>query len=52
MMACDSNIVPSGKLVVVVAGSSQGADTAMVVVTSESNRIRELKMQEILAKPA
>jgi hypothetical protein len=52
MMACDSNIIPSGKPVVVVAGSSQGADTAMVVVTAESNRMRELKMQEILAKPA
>ena len=51
MMAVDSNVIPSGKKVVVVAGSHAGADTAMVLETSESSRIREMKLHEILCKP-
>ena len=51
MMACDCNVVPSGKKVVVVAGSHSGADTAMVLEAAESTRIRDLKLQEILCKP-
>ena len=51
MMAVDSNFLPSGKQVVVVAGSHAGADTAMVLVAAESSRIREVKLQEILCKP-
>lgn len=51
MMAVDSNVIPSGKKVVVVAGSHAGADTAMVLEASESSRIREIKLHEILCKP-
>jgi hypothetical protein len=51
MMACDCNVVPSGKKVVVVAGSHSGADTAMVIEVAESSRIRDMKLQEILCKP-
>lgn len=51
MMAVDSNVIPSGKKVVVVAGSHAGADTAMVLEASESSRIREMKLHEILCKP-
>ncbi len=51
MMACDSNVIPREKQVVCVAGSSQGADTAMVVSPAESGRMRDLKMMEILCKP-
>jgi hypothetical protein len=51
MMAVDSNVIPSGKKLVVVAGSHAGADTAMVLEASESSRIRDMKLHEILCKP-
>ncbi|MBN1682793.1 hypothetical protein JW865_04495 [Candidatus Bathyarchaeota archaeon] len=51
MMAVDSNAVPPNKTVICVAGSHAGADTAMVVTPVESNRIKDLKMNEILVKP-
>ena len=51
MMAVDCDAVPSGAKVVAVAGSHAGADTAMVVEASESSRIRDMKLHEILCKP-
>ena len=51
MMAVDSDAIPSGSRVVVVAGSHAGADTAMVVEAAESSRIRDLRLLEILCKP-
>jgi len=51
MMAVDSNAVPSGEMVVSVAGSHDGADTAMVLTAAESGRIRDMKLHEILCKP-
>jgi hypothetical protein len=51
MMAVDSNAVPSGEKVVSVAGSHAGADTAMVLTATESGRIRDMQLHEILCKP-
>ena len=51
MMAADSGLVPVDKPVVSVAGSHAGGDTAMVITPSTSNRIRDMKLHEILAKP-
>jgi hypothetical protein len=51
MMACDCNVIHSGEKVVCVAGSHSGADTAMVLEASESTRIRDMKLHEILCKP-
>jgi hypothetical protein len=51
MMAVDSNTIPSGSKVVVIAGSHAGADTAIVLEAAESSRIRDLRIQEILCKP-
>jgi hypothetical protein len=51
MMAVDCNALKSGSKVVCVAGSHAGADTAMVLVASESSRIREMRLSEILCKP-
>ena len=50
-MAVDSNAVPSGAKVVAVAGSHEGADTAMVIESAESSRIRDMKLHEIICKP-
>lgn len=51
MMACDSNEIPVDEPVVAVAGSHAGADTAMVITPNTSNRIRDMKLNEILCKP-
>ena len=51
MMAVDCDAVGIDKPVIAVGGSHAGADTAMVVTPAASNRIRELRVHEILAKP-
>ncbi len=51
MMAADAGLVAVDKPVISVAGSHAGADTAMVITPSSSNRIRDMKFHEILAKP-
>ncbi|MGW8181643.1 MAG: pyruvate kinase alpha/beta domain-containing protein, partial [bacterium] len=51
MMAVDCNAIPSGAKVVAVAGSHSGADTAMVLEASESSRMRDMKLHEVLCKP-
>jgi hypothetical protein len=51
MMAADCDVVGIDKPVIAVAGSHAGADTAIVVTPAASNRIRDLKLHEFLAKP-
>ena len=51
MMTADVGVIPVDKQVVSVAGSHVGSDTAMVITPASSNRIRDLKIHEILAKP-
>jgi hypothetical protein len=51
MMAVDCDAVDIDKSIVCVAGSHAGADTALVITPAASNRIRDLKLHEILVKP-
>ncbi len=51
MMAADAGLIPVNEKVIAVAGSHIGSDTAMVITPSTSNRIRDIKLHEILAKP-
>ena len=51
MMATDGGKVDMGEKVVVIAGSGQGSDTAVVMTSFSSNRYEEIKVQEILCKP-
>jgi len=51
LMACDGGMVDRGEQVLVVAGSGRGADTAMLATASTSNRIKDVKVHEILCKP-
>lgn len=51
MMAADGGLIESGKNVVSVAGSHTGADTAMVIKSSTSNRMKDMRYHEILCKP-
>ena len=51
MMAADCDAVGIDKPVVSIGGSHAGADTAIVVTPAASNRFRDLRLHEILAKP-
>ncbi|MBN2410745.1 hypothetical protein JXQ31_03565 [candidate division KSB1 bacterium] len=49
-MACDAGLVPPQD-VITIAGTSRGADTALVVAANSSNRFFDIRVREILAKP-
>ncbi|HUT72291.1 MAG TPA: hypothetical protein VMW89_16595 [Desulfatiglandales bacterium] len=51
MMATDGGKVDIGEKILVIAGSGQGSDTAVVMTAFSSNRFKEIKVQEILCKP-
>lgn len=50
-MACDAGLIPCGD-VIAIAGSWEGADTVLLLEAAPSNRIFDMKVKEILAKPA
>lgn len=50
-MAADCGAVPVDKPIIAVAGSHAGADTAILLTPASSNRILDLKIHEVLAKP-
>jgi hypothetical protein len=50
-MAADAGLIPFED-VVAVAGTNRGADTAVVIGANSSNRFFDIKIREILAKPA
>lgn len=51
LMACDAGYVDEGEKVVSVAGTSRGADTALVVKSAYSHEFFNLSVNEILCKP-
>ena len=51
IMAADAGLIRTDEDVVVIAGSGQGADTAIVVQPSNSSRFFDLKIKEIICKP-
>jgi len=50
-MVADAGLVPIQDIIA-VAGSRQGADTAVVIYPQPSNRFFQMKVREILVKPA
>ena len=50
-MACDSGLIKSGKPVIAIGGSGGGADSAVVLLPSNTHRLFEIKVLEILCKP-
>lgn len=50
-MAADAGLVPSED-VISVGGTARGADTAVLLRAASSNRFFDIKVREILAKPA
>ena len=50
-MASDAGAIPADKDVLVIAGSSRGADTAVVIKPANSHRLFDMVVKEIIAKP-
>jgi hypothetical protein len=51
LMAVDGGHVAVGEVVVVVAGSGRGSDTAVVAVAAPSTHLGDLHITEIICKP-
>ena len=51
-MASDAGAIPADKDILVIAGSSRGADTAMVVKPANSHQLFDTVVKEIIAKPS
>ena len=51
MMAADVGAIPVDRQVVAVAGNHSGSDTAIVITPSTTNRMLNMRVHELLAKP-
>jgi len=52
VMALDAGCIPFGEPVIAVAGSSNGADTALIITPAHAAKIFDVKINEIICKPA
>jgi len=51
VMAADAGLVENGEDVIAVAGTGEGADTAIVLKAACSNNFFDLKVREVIAMP-
>ncbi len=51
VMAADAGLIPANKNIVAIAGTSEGADTALVVKPASSSNFFDFEIREIIAKP-
>ena len=51
LMAADAGLMPVDREVIAIAGTGEGADTAIVLQPAYSRKFHELKIKEIIAKP-
>jgi hypothetical protein len=51
-MAADAGAIPAGKDVIAIAGTGQGADTAVVIKSAPSHNLFDIAVREIIAKPS
>jgi len=51
LMAADAGLIPVDRDVIAIAGSSQGADTALLIKPANASRFFDLKVREVIAKP-
>jgi len=50
LMAADAGLIPVDREVIAIAGTDEGADTAIVVQPTYPRKFHELKIKEIIAK--
>jgi len=51
LMAADAGLIPVDRDSIAVAGSSRGADTALLIKPANASRFFDLKVREVIAKP-
>jgi len=51
LMAADAGLIPIDRDIIAVAGSSHGADTALLIKPANASTFFNLKIREIIAKP-
>jgi len=51
LMAADAGLIPVDRDIIAIAGSNQGADTALVIKPTNASRFFDLKIREVIAKP-
>ena len=51
MMACDGGCIEMDETVIAIAGTSSGADTAVVATAAPSTKLTRLRIHEIICKP-
>ncbi|MEO0005754.1 MAG: pyruvate kinase alpha/beta domain-containing protein [candidate division WOR-3 bacterium] len=51
VMALDAGLVPYGKDIISIAGSSRGADTALVIRPAHSHQFFDTRIRQIICKP-
>jgi hypothetical protein len=52
LMAADAGLIPADKDVVAVAGTGNGADTALRIKPANAARFFDLRIREVIAKPS
>ncbi|NIQ05618.1 MAG: hypothetical protein GWO20_07800 [Candidatus Korarchaeota archaeon] len=52
LMACDAGLIDAGKEVISVAGTGRGADTALLIRSSNSKDLFNARIREVLLKPS
>jgi hypothetical protein len=51
IMALEAGLIPAGREIIAVGGSTDGCDTAIVVRPAHARKIKEFRICEILCKP-
>ncbi len=51
LMAADAGLLATSREAIAIAGTDEGADTAIVIKPAYARKFRELEIREILAKP-
>lgn len=52
LMACDAGLVDSGKDVLSIAGSGDGADTSLLIRSANSAELFDSRIREVVVKPS
>ena len=52
IMAADAGLIPADKDIVAIAGTGRGADTALRIHPANTARFFDMKIREVIAKPA
>ena len=51
LMAADAGLIPVDRDIIAIAGTSRGADTALLIKPANAARFFDLKIREIIVKP-